>query len=66
MNKSQRIVIICAVVVMMLIKLALPPWLGDDNGRKFLGVFGTGSLVLLLGAVAAVSAVLMVLFQTKK
>ena len=65
MNKKQGITIICAVIVLNLIKMARPAWQDGDEGDPFLGVFDTSALMVLLGCTAAAFAILMVVFRTK-
>ena len=63
MNKKQGITIICAGVVLNLIKMARPAWL--DGGESDPSGLNTSALMMLLGGVAAVFAILMVVFRTK-
>ena len=65
MNKKQGITIICAVIVLNLIKIARPAWLDGEEGGPFLGVFNTSTLMFLLGSAALVVAILMWVFRTK-
>ena len=41
MNKKQGIIIICAVVVLNLIKMARPAWQDSGESDLFLGVLDT-------------------------
>ncbi len=52
MNRKQGITILCAGIVLNLIKMAPPVWHDGEEGEPFLGVFNNSSLMLLLAGTA--------------
>jgi hypothetical protein len=65
MNRRQQIVVLCAAILLLILKLILPPFRPWEEGDGA-GVFTTGNVVAMMAGVGAIAAVLLVIFSGRK
>jgi hypothetical protein len=67
MNRRQLIVVLCAAILLHVLKMLRPPFRPWEEGNGAgTGVFTNGNVMAMIAAVAAVAVILLVIFSRRK